>query len=1004
MDDKAYLCPNTSTGVQSLRSQTLFQVNDENLARKLPKYDFPVTLVNCTPGTFLFMNKVSEIVNDKETIKTVDQQSVVVTKPKAFIGSSGTIWASNTMQIKHAEPSLYESEKHLPWQSKAYRSILLFVQDNLHYFLDQLVESDMLLVSGKPECIFRKYEMEKLQKLKNRILAVKERFMGNQGKFCEMETQILKSLSDELDNVSVKIDEISLHLVSGLAGADITVRDVADNILSCLVIIKDRSQIPKLKSRIIDLTDAGPGVGITNREVRFRTIQEVRIAQYDYYIRHHLAPGDSSQNEVERIQSYVGDAICDGAGINWEFQSREESLKDIDVQTITTEELEQIELERMKFNAYKVSNEVSQRIDGAVAPDGYLKSFVTNDEKSLFFWDQHHLKQFTERKQDEIVPGHNYYLKVENFMELHVRSGEKYFEFIKYSCQNGDASCDFCESFGWTDVPCRRVPEPMPDYEAPDFKYLHVKETPSETGGNLRKVDDFNPRVQLKKMFEDEVIGSDDQVKIGGFSQEYIVDEAIVMAFLKELSLQHTLKQKRKAEQKDKRSNEMEMEYKDINWIDYVDRGCLKMLLVKTLDKYLIHNNMRGVLKLKKKDKVLAISLHVQNQRFELGQTIQNEKEVVNDEEFISDDDQDEVINYLSDATESSCDGSAGEMEIDGETPNEDIAEDDNCDDLFRPTRSGRLAGGWRLASFIAPKVNVFARSSNKELTAPLGVESVVLADVFSSLGFVLEHGYRDNVDSPERQILCMPCARSLVTVKVKFSKLTRNLTCQGKENNAESDVSRLSPPTSRSKRFLDPGHHSGLSPAAKQVKQPLSTHSTTNKNANPRKLAFDELHIEKPKSSTVQAVISYADGSIKRLTTEGKSSTMIRCLAYKNHTGFSKAAMSVPSLKEAIVGSVCKILQKEVSIYKKGENLLEVKKNTKPSEISDFKLSEFWAELNQKMPVTMTLLESLTSKEYTDVDKWWLQVLGCWKDARARAVDVTQGSNQNADPNDEES
>lgn len=66
------------------------------------------------------------------------------------------------------------------------------------------------------------------------------------------------------------------------------------------------------------------------------------------------------------------------------------------------------------------------------------------------------------------------------------------------------------------------------------------------------------------------------------------------------------------------------------------------------------------------------------------------------------------VINYLSDATESSCDGSAGEMEIDGETPNEDIAEDDNCDDLFRPTRSGRLAGGWRLASFIGKYMNTY--------------------------------------------------------------------------------------------------------------------------------------------------------------------------------------------------------------------------------------------------------------------------------------------------------
>ena len=76
--------------------------------------------------------------------------------------------------------------------------------------------------------------------------------------------------------------------------------------------------------------------------------------------------------------------------------------------------------------------------------------------------------------------------------------------------------------------------------------------------------------------------------------------------------------------------------------------------------------------------------------------------------------------------------------------------------------------------SFLAsrdPKVRLFTRSSNKELTAPLGVESVVLADVFSLLGFVLEFdGHRDDVDSPERQILCMPCARSLITVRVKFS------------------------------------------------------------------------------------------------------------------------------------------------------------------------------------------------------------------------------------------
>ena len=36
-DDKAYLCPATSTGMKSARSQTVYQPNDEELARKLPK-------------------------------------------------------------------------------------------------------------------------------------------------------------------------------------------------------------------------------------------------------------------------------------------------------------------------------------------------------------------------------------------------------------------------------------------------------------------------------------------------------------------------------------------------------------------------------------------------------------------------------------------------------------------------------------------------------------------------------------------------------------------------------------------------------------------------------------------------------------------------------------------------------------------------------------------------------------------------------------------------------
>ena len=73
--------------------------------------------------------------------------------------------------------------------------------------------------------------------------------------------------------------------------------------------------LPALKSRLHEFTDAGPGVGVTNRDVQIRCAEVILLTNLDYYVRHHLANGDSSHNEVERCQSYVGDAICDGGSI-----------------------------------------------------------------------------------------------------------------------------------------------------------------------------------------------------------------------------------------------------------------------------------------------------------------------------------------------------------------------------------------------------------------------------------------------------------------------------------------------------------------------------------------------------------------------------------------------------------------------------------------------------------------------------------------------------------------
>ena len=39
------------------------------------------------------------------------------------------------------------------------------------------------------------------------------------------------------------------------------------------------------------------------------------------------------------------------------------------------EDLVSLEIETMKLNAFKVCHEVADRIDGAIAPDGYMKVY-----------------------------------------------------------------------------------------------------------------------------------------------------------------------------------------------------------------------------------------------------------------------------------------------------------------------------------------------------------------------------------------------------------------------------------------------------------------------------------------------------------------------------------------------------------------------------------------------------------------------------------------------------
>ena len=109
VDDKACLRPCTSEGFSSARNQKILTVSDADKARKLPKYDWPEKLVYQTPGSHRVMTKrsVKDESGSEKLITDVDHHTAFV-RPKAIVGSSGTVWASEMVHMRHTNVSIFQ--------------------------------------------------------------------------------------------------------------------------------------------------------------------------------------------------------------------------------------------------------------------------------------------------------------------------------------------------------------------------------------------------------------------------------------------------------------------------------------------------------------------------------------------------------------------------------------------------------------------------------------------------------------------------------------------------------------------------------------------------------------------------------------------------------------------------------------------------------------------------------------------------------------------------------
>ena len=111
------------------------------------------------------------------------------------------------------------------------------------------------------------------------------------------------------------------------------------------------------------------------------------------------------------------------------------------------------------------------------------------------------------------------------------------------------------------------MPRPFPDIsQAQSFHYCKFNETSNETEGKPRSIDDYQPRVQLKNLFNKGLISSNNQPAIQEFSRKFVTEEKLVIEYVKHLG-ELNFEKTKKAERKQKQiSKESENSYSDYNW------------------------------------------------------------------------------------------------------------------------------------------------------------------------------------------------------------------------------------------------------------------------------------------------------------------------------------------------------------------------------------------------------------------------------------------------------
>ena len=225
--------------------------------------------------------------DNDEKLVTEDDRHHVIVRPKAIVGSSGSVWASETIRLRHEDPAAFEVEKTETnaEYSLGFRKCCARLHDDLSLYYDMTESDDLNKITEEHNCKFYAYEKQRAGHLKLRlekILQLSEVTEMSEHNKSLFACRVIPTIKDILN----AIDEV--------ANSDAPVDTAESRVQSVLKVSRPCKQgleivsdlcLPPVKPRWADLTDAGPGLAFLTMKFAFATLSwresTTRIIEYD---------------------------------------------------------------------------------------------------------------------------------------------------------------------------------------------------------------------------------------------------------------------------------------------------------------------------------------------------------------------------------------------------------------------------------------------------------------------------------------------------------------------------------------------------------------------------------------------------------------------------------------------------------------------------------------------------------------------------------------------------